>query len=277
VNSARALIAVFTCFASLPPWASAQAVPRDLKTWTLEYSIDGGITPFHSAVTLTQAGDLTVSNFDNRVTGHASAELMTTITDFLKVAKKARPFTPGPDQRSVSLTLTSAGVTHELDVPNAIGDLLFQTMDTTMKNAFVGTWWESEWKLCHPAKQLTGEQMDPPIQSLTFSVDGHFSVTWPGGGAESPGRPGEPFIWVPDYSGRYIILSDYSGIRLVFEGGIHSPRDFSGNGNFDIDDKKLVLRNLWLGTYRAREKPGICEMTFKRINEPVPARDSTRK
>jgi hypothetical protein len=84
-------------------------------------------------------------------------------------------------------------------------------------------------------------------------------------------QAGEPFIWVPDYSGRYTILPDYNVIRLVCESGIHSPRDFSGDGNFTIEDKKLVLRNLWLGTYKAKQKPDICEMTFKLTNEPVPA------
>jgi len=37
VNFARALIAVSICLARLLPWASTQSVPRDLKTWTLEY------------------------------------------------------------------------------------------------------------------------------------------------------------------------------------------------------------------------------------------------
>jgi len=263
MNFARALIAVSTCFASLP-WASAQAVPRDLKTWTLEYSIDGGTTPFHRAVTVTQSGDLSVLYFDDRVTRHASPELMRKITDFMKVAKKARPLTPGPDQRYASLKLTSPGLTLELEAPDAISELLSQTMDATTKEALIGSWWESEWKLCHPAAQLTADQMDPPIQNLVFREDGHFSVTWQGGGAESPGRPGEPFIWVPDYSGSYSTFPDENRIHLIFEGGIRPPRDFSGDGNFTIDDNKLVLRNLWLGTYKAKQKPDICELTFKR-------------
>ena len=267
MNFARALIAVFICFAAHLNCANSQAVSRDLKTWSLEFSVDGGMTPFHRGLTVTQSGDLSVSNFNDRISGHASAELITKITDFLKVAKKARPFTPGPDQRSASLTLTSPGLTVELEAPAAISELFLQTMDATTKQALIGSWSESGWKLCHPAAQLTAEQIDTPIQNLVFREDGHFSVTWHGGGAESPGRPGEPFIWVPDYSGRYTILADYNGIRLVFETGIHSPRDFSGDGNFEIEDKKLVLRNLWLGTYKAKEKPDICEMTFKRTNE----------
>jgi len=276
VNFARALIAVSICFLSLVPCASAQAVPRDLRTWTLEYSIDGGNTPFHRAVTLTKSGDLSVSYFDDRVTGRASPELMRKVADFLKVAKKARPFTPGPDQRAASLTLTAPGLNLELEAPDAITDLLLQTMNATTKKALIGSWWESEWKLCHPAAQLTAEQMDPPIQTLAFQEDGHFSVTWRGGGAESPGRPGEPFIWVPDYSGSYSIFADEDRIHLAFESGIHSPRDFAGDGGFQIEDNKLVLKNVWLGTYKAKQKPDICEITFTRSTEPVHAFGSAR-
>jgi hypothetical protein len=61
VNFARVRIAASISFAILLPSACAQAVPRDLKTWTLEYSVDGGNTPFHRAVTLTQSGDLSVA------------------------------------------------------------------------------------------------------------------------------------------------------------------------------------------------------------------------
>lgn len=264
MDFSRAVISVSICFASLLSYANAQAIPHDLKTWTLEYTVDGGIRPLHRALTLTQSGDLTVSNLEGRISGHASSELMAKIADFLKVAKLARPSTPGPDQRYASLTLTSTGVKHELEVPNHIGDLLFQAMDTTLKKAFVGTWWESEWEFCHPAAQLTAEQMDSPIESVVFQPDGRFSVTWRGGGAESPGRPGESFIWAPDYSGRYTVFPDYNGIHLIFENGIHTPRDFSGDGNFQIENDKLVLKNLWLGTYKAKQKPDICEMTFKR-------------
>jgi len=277
VNFSRAFISVAISCAALVSFANAQAVPPNLKTWTLEYSVDGGNTPYHRAVTVTQTGGLTVSYFDDRVTGHASPELMAKITDFLKVAKKARPFAPGQDQRYASLTLTAPGLALELEKPDAISALLSQTMNATTQKALIGSWWESEWKLCHPAAQLTAEQMDPPIQILALRDDGHFSVTWQSGGAESPGRPGEPFIWMPDYSGSYNISPDEDRIHLVFESGIRSPRDFSGDGNFEIDDKKLVLRNLWLGTYKAKQKPDICEMTFKRTDEPVQARGRARQ
>jgi|SRR5581483_4740037 len=241
--------------------------PDDLKQWTLEYAIDGGLAPSHRGLRLTQAGDVSVSTGRSGVTEHASPDLMTKITEFLKSAQKATPFTPGPDQRSTSLTLTSAGVIEELELTSNIADLLSQTIDRAIKRAFLGNWWESEWKLCHPAAQLTAGQMDVPIESLIFRDDGHFSVTWRGGGAESPGRPGEPFIWVPDYSGSYTIIPDDDSIHLKFENGIHAQRDFSGDGHFQIDGEKLVLNNLWLGTYQAKQRPDICEMTFKRSSD----------
>lgn len=54
MNFSRALIALSGCFAALFSCA-AQAV-------------DGGMTPFHRGVELTQSGDLSVSNFDHRIT-----------------------------------------------------------------------------------------------------------------------------------------------------------------------------------------------------------------
>ena len=267
INFARPLIAVSILFANLLAGGFAQAVPRGLKTWTLEYSIDGGITTFHRAITLTKSGDLTVAYFEHRLTGHASPELMRKVEEFLEVAHEARPHRRNPDERVVSLTLTSPGATLKLEAPDPIAELLLDTMTATTTKALIGSWWESEWKLCHPAAQMTAQQMDPPVQSLVFRKDGRFSLTWRGGGAESPGRAGEQFIWVPDYSGRYSTSLDATSIHLTFENGIHPPRDFDGDGDFEIGDNELVLRNLWLGTYKSEEKTDICEMTFKRSSE----------
>jgi len=72
------------------------------------------------------------------------------------------------------------------------------------------------------------------------------------------------FAMIPDYSGKYAIQPDHSSIHLTFENGIHAPRDFSGDGFFWIDKNKLVLKNVWLGTYKAKQKPDICELTFTR-------------
>jgi hypothetical protein len=139
-----------------------------------------------------------------------------------------------------------------------------------MNRELLGTWWESEWRLCHPAAQLTAEPMDEPIASLVFQNDGHFSVTWRGGGARAYGDPSgkTPHVAVPDYSGRYVTFPDYGGITLTFERGIYTPRDFSGEGSFQITDDKLVLKRVWLGTYKAKQKPDICEITFRRSSPP---------
>jgi hypothetical protein len=108
---------------------------------------------------------------------------MAKITEFLKIAKKR----DRPDQRYVSLMLTSPGLTLGLEAPDAISEPLFQAMNERTKNALIGSWWESEWKICPPAAQLTAEQIDARIESLVFRSDGRISVTWRGGGAESPG------------------------------------------------------------------------------------------
>ncbi|HZQ24861.1 MAG TPA: hypothetical protein VFA89_18885 [Terriglobales bacterium] len=59
MNSARAIIFVFTCFTALLSCAHTQAIPPDLKTWTLEYPVDGGMTSFHRGLTVAESGDLT--------------------------------------------------------------------------------------------------------------------------------------------------------------------------------------------------------------------------
>ena len=266
-----ALILATFYFMGSPSLASAQALPRDLKTWTLEYTAGGGMWPRGISLKLTQAGELDISNIaKSNVHTHASAELVTKIQEFLKVAHRARPTIPGPDQRYDELILTSAGVKYEL-APESVRDLLAETIDTVMNKELVGIWWESEWKLCHPAGQLTAEQMDAPIESLVFQNDGRFSVTWRGGGARAYNGPSSKPVHVslPDYSGRYATSPDSGTIRMTFEGGIYTPRDFSGEGGFQIDEGKLVLTRVWLGTYKAKQKPDICEMTFSRSTERV--------
>lgn len=256
-----------------PSLVSAQTLPRDLKTWTLEYTAGGGIRARGMSLKLTQDGALNVSNIsESNVRAHAPAELMTRIREFLKVAHQSRPTMPGPDQSYDELILTSAGVKYEL-APESVRDLLSQTIDTVMNKEILGTWWESEWKLCQPAAQLTANQMDAPIESLVFQNDGHFSVTWRGGGARAYADPSgkTPHVSVPDYSGRYVISPDDGGIRMTFESGVHTPRDFSGDGGFQITEDKLVLSRVWLGTHSAKQKPDICEMTFKRSSEITPS------
>ena len=265
--------------------ATGQAPPRDLKAWTVEYGLTGGIAGLNRHLRITQAGELNVSanseELGSHITTHASGELMARIAGFLNVAQKARPASrgPTPDALNTSLALISGGSKYELEVPDNVGKLLDDTIEATLKNALAGTWRESEWKLCHPAAQLTAEQMDPPIESLVFQDDGKFSVMWRGGGTRVYGDPSgkTPHVAVPDYSGRYVIQPDHSRIQMSFESGIYSPRDFSGEGFFQVNEDKLVLKNVWLGTYNAKQKPDICEITFARTSEPALAKQGMHR
>jgi hypothetical protein len=233
---------------------------------------------------LTQSGELDVSflpgEYNSHFSAHASPELVKRIADFLQVAEKERPSTGkpiAPDALYVSLAVIAHGSKYMLETPDDIASLLETALNSTVKKAFVGTWTESVWKLCKPATQLTADQMDPPIERLVFQDDDRFSVTWRGGGAEVPGNVGEPFVWLPDYSGRYALDPDHNSIHMTFENGIHTPRDFSGDGIVRINGDKLILNNVWLGTYRAKQKPDICEMTFVRSPEPTRRHENPHK
>lgn len=266
------------CLTGLSRYGVTQALPRDLKTWTLEYTAGGGMWARGMTLKLSHPGELKISNIaESNVHMQASAELMMRIQEFLKVARQARPTTPGPDQPYDLLILTSAGAKYEL-APESVRDLLSQTIDAAMNKELLGTWWESEWKLCHPAAQLTAEQMDTPIESLVFQDDGRFSVTWRGRGARGYGDPSgkTPHLAVPDYSGLYVISPADGNIRMTLESGIHTPRDFSGEGSFQITEDKLALKRIWLGTYTAKQKPDICEMTFRRSTAPTQSRESAQ-
>ena len=260
--------------------AAAEALPRDLKTWAIEYSAVGGIAGLNRHLRLTESGELDIAfqpgEYASHVRTHASPELVKRISDFLGVAQKQRQSSRkpiAPDALYVSLALVANESKYMLETPDDLVSLLDLTINSTLKKAFVGTWSESEWKLCKPAAQLTADQMDPPIERLVFQEDDHFSVTWRGG-AEAPGRPGERFVWAPDYSGRYALQPDHNSIHMTFENGIRVPRDFSGDGSSRITGDKLILNNVWLGTYKAKQKPDICEMTFTRNSDGTHGRES---
>ena len=259
------MVRLIVCLTILSPFATTQDLPRNLKTWTLEYTAGGGNRPRGMSLKLTQASELDISNIaESNLRTRATSELMTKVQDFLKVAHQVRPTMPGPDEPYDELILTSAGAKYEL-APENVRDLLSQTINVAMNKELLGTWWESEWKLCEPAAQLTVEQMDTPIERLVFQDGGRFSVTWRGGGARAYGDSAgkTPHVPIPDYSGRYVISPADGDIRVTFESGIYKPRDFSGEGSFQITEDKLVLKRVWLGTYTAKQKPDICEMTFK--------------
>ena len=133
------------------------------------------------------------------------------------------------------------------------------TGDAALQQALVGSWWQSGWRLCRPAAQLGPSDIDPPIDALVFKSDGTFSVTWRGGGAHTLDLP---HVEVPDYSGRYTLPSTTGAIRMRYENGLYRPRDFSGDGSYQINGATLTLTGVWFGTRQAKTKPDICELTF---------------
>src|SRR4029453_11190149 len=103
--------------------------------------------------------------------------------------------------------------------------------------------------------------LDVPIDDLSFRADATFSVTWPGGGARTTGVP---HVMLPDYSGTYTIKPELGAIHLNFPSSVAPPRDFSGDGSFGIAQGKLTLKNVWLGTRTASQRPDVCELTLDR-------------
>ncbi len=75
------------------------------------------------------------------------------------------------------------------------------------------------------------------IEELHFDADGSFSVTW------------IPFEVYKDYWGTYAYDLATGSISLSVAGGNYVPTDVrASTGSFSFEEKRLVLRNLWLGT-----------------------------
>jgi hypothetical protein len=125
----------------------------------------------------------------------------------------------------------------------------------------VGSWWQSGWKLCKPAAQLSAADVDVPIDELVIRADGTFSVTWRGGGAHTGDIP---HVFIPDYTGHYTIESAAGRIRMRIDNGLFVPRDFSGSGTYIVKGSELTLTGVWFGTRQAPQRPDICELTFTR-------------
>jgi hypothetical protein len=103
--------------------------------------------------------------------------------------------------------------------------------------------------------------IDVPIEELALRADGTFSVTWRGGGARTTQVP--PVI-LPDHSGSYTITPERGALHVTLPPGVTPPRDFNGDGSFQIAQDTLTLKNVWLGTRVAPQRPDICELAFDR-------------
>ena len=75
------------------------------------------------------------------------------------------------------------------------------------------------------------------VQELHFDASGGFSVTW------------IPFEVYKDYWGTYTYDLATGALSLTVEGGNYVPPDVRASaGSFTFEDRKLVLRDIWLGT-----------------------------
>jgi hypothetical protein len=247
--------------------ADAQSLPKELKEWTLEYGLSGGIAGIMRHVSVSQDGAVGVDDKagDTHLTGRAPDDLIAKIAVTLKTARDLKPSTarraPMPDQMDGWLSITTGGREYPLEVTSVIVDLMEEAANIAEKKAVVGTWGQTGWKLCKPAAQLAPSGTDPPVDALVFKPDGTFSVTWRGGGAHTTGVP---HVDIPDYQGRYEVSPKSGSIQMRIEGGLFVPADFSGQGSFRLSANQLTLRNVWLGTRRATQKPDVCELTFSK-------------
>lgn len=238
--------------------AQAQTEP---SAWRIERTVAGGIAGLNQFLSVSSDGEIVAEDrrLAQRATAHAPDGLVSQIGQFVKTARKVdRPEKPMPDRIYADLVVHSGGREYHVVPPAEIDDRLEKTWENTLKQAVVGKWSQAGWKLCKPAAQLTAADIDPPIEELTFTVDGAFRVAW-AGGARTTAIPHQT---LPELHGRYTAFPESGGMSLSPDGG--SPRDFTGKGTYQIDGNKLVLRDIWLGTRQAQHKPDICELTFAR-------------
>jgi hypothetical protein len=262
------LIATIVCACALLDPAAGESLPRDLKEWRIEYVVGGGLRGIDQQLTVASDGTVVVADqfAAERVESRAPDELVATITAFLKIARNAKPPKSPPtpemsDAFGAWLSVETGGHDYSLEMTPEIVSLLSGAMDAAVKQAVIGTWWQSAWKLCKPAPQLARSDMEPPIEALVFEADGGFSVTWRGGGAHTTGVP---HVFVPDYRGRYSLSPQTGSIQMHIDNGLFVPSDFSGHGSLRINKNQLTVRNVWFGTKQAKQKPDICELTFTR-------------
>jgi hypothetical protein len=257
--------AIAICSCGLFDRVAGQSLPKELKEWTLEYGMSGGIAGIIRHITVTGDGAVTVEDRVGGLVGRVPDDLITRLAGFLKVARDEKPPAmnrrPIPDAMSQWLSVKTGGRDYRLEVTPEIAALIDDIVDRAGKQAVVGTWWQSGWKLCTPASKLAASDMAAPIETLVLKADGTFSVIWKNGGA----RPtGIPHVAIPDYSGRYGLFPESGSVRMRIDSGISVPPDFSGQGSFRVTTNQLTFRNVWFGTKQATHKPDICELTFTR-------------
>jgi hypothetical protein len=116
-------------------------------------------------------------------------------------------------------------------------------------NPFVGFWREEAQLACDD-----GEEVAPAlrVEELVFAADGQFAVTW------------QPFESYVDYWGTYAFDLNAGTIELTITSGNFVPGDVDGQGRFKVEEGKLVLTDVWLGTSHSSKAPPNCGHRFSR-------------
>jgi hypothetical protein len=140
---------------------------------------------------------------------------------------KSPPTPKVPDAIGAWLSVNTGGHDYPLEMTPEIVSLLSEAMDAAVKQAVIGTWWQSGW----------------------------------GGGAHAAGVP---HVFFPDYRGRSSLSPQTGSIQMHIDNGLFVPSDFSGHGSVRINKNQLTVRNVWFGTRQAKQKPDICALTFTR-------------
>ena len=234
--------------------SAAQRPPLDRNDWKVESGMSGGIAGIRHSVALAHDGTLegTDSRLRFHVTTKVSSQVVAKIAALLANVGPAKPAGPPmPDAFVSGLVVTTGGRRIPLQ-PNAeIAKTLDDAFYQAVSRGIVGEWRQSSWKLCSQAAQVGAADVDPPVDKLRFEERGIFAVTWPGNQKT-----------IPDYSGHYTVEPARGTIRMHADPGPGVPADFSGDGTFSLADGTLTLRNIWLGTKQAKQRPDVCELTF---------------
>ena len=277
-----ALVVPIVLGVALLPSAGAQA-PNASKRWLVRVTEDGGIAGIHKEMSIDSDGRL-------RSTSAGPAACPVALSDVQRIEAVVARSRPNAWQAAYipkgGTCCDQIGVTFHLEleddrgrrtshdtswfsataaaIPNDLADLFTivnAPVSACVPPSFVGSWWQSAWKLCKPVAQLTASEADPPIDDLVFRKDGTFSVTWRGGGAHTGDIP---HVFVPDYSGHFTVDPVGERVHLRIDNGLFVPGDFAGDGVYRLTDRELTLTRVWFGTRRAKQKPDICELTFTR-------------
>lgn len=128
-----------------------------------------------------------------------------------------------------------------------------ETLSTTITVAdasvapLVGNWHEESRLSCDSKLWLAPPE---PIRELHVSASGGFSVTW---------TPLESYV---DYSGDYTYDGNTGALKLANLDGNYVPKDVVTKGTARIENGKLVLSGIWLGTKKGGGETRACGHRF---------------